>query len=384
MFMKEGDLIEKREAALYRASAKLIKQRNATKHDSITTYYKGGNLVNVVEGIGNGFSRLYSNARSVDQLTPKIVKKNRKGILEPMNQLRFYPAPEGTPRGIVDEVINTYKKSKFYVMCSGGKDSISVTDFIARKYPKQFQGIIHIDTTVGIKAGRIWLEEYAEKQGWNMEVVVSDDRDVYTNLVKKFGFPSYGVHTIIMRKLKIIPLRDVWHKVKEDNSDICLMGGVRAMESIKRMANYEMPVGADHRMWFANPFFYKTKEWVLRYLFENGLEKSPINDIMGFSGECNCGSFAGKEELSKIYHVDRSLYNYFRGLEDWIANECTDPYVKKHGKYGGNIAFSREQQERMIKELGENTKFMDEVSLLEKMVCGVECGAGTMKGAGFV
>ena len=379
--MKEGDLIEKREAALYRASAKLIKQKNAERHDGGIISYSNGKVVKFEEVEGYGFSRLYNNRRAVDHLIPKIVVKNEYGNLVKREQPKWYPCPNASPVGIVQEVIDIYKKDKFYVMCSGGKDSISVTDFIARKYPKQFQGIIHIDTTVGIKAGRTWLEDYSEKMGWNMEVITSEDSDVYTKIVKKFGFPSYGVHQIIMRRLKIKPLRK-WYKSIRDDS-ICMMGGVRVMESERRMAKYDSPIDRDTMM-LCNPFFYKIKEWVLRYLFENGLKKSPIHDIMGFSGECNCGCFAGQEELSKIYHVDRALYDYFRSLEDWIANECTDPYVKKHGKYGGNVAHSREQQELMIKELEKDSKFMGGVSSLEKMVCGVECGAGTMKGAGFV
>jgi len=56
-----------------------------------------------------------------------------------------------TPKQIMDGVIEKYHYDKFYVLFSGGKDSVCVADYIATNYSKQFAGIVFTNTGLGAK-----------------------------------------------------------------------------------------------------------------------------------------------------------------------------------------------------------------------------------------
>ena len=343
------------QSQLTMASARLIKQKNTN------------------------FSRLYNSTKSCDTLIPRVWRDNKwtRGI-------PFYPAPNESKEGIMKECIEIHGRDKLYVLCSGGKDSISAVHYISTNYPDNFEGVLFIDTTMGVKGGREWLEGYCKDMGWKIEIA-KPKMDVLDFSVKKWGFPSYGIHTYVMRLAKLIPMRD-WlkGKSKSDRDIIGLTGGIRKYESIRRMGNYKTPLSRDGTLFFASPLFTMQTEEVVAYLKLHKLQKSPISDILGYSGECNEGAFAQAGQLEKIAFLDSALYKRIRKLEEWIDTVCTDPYIKKHNRFGGNIRYSQDQHKMAMKSLGVDKKFMTDLKNMEAQLCGTECGAGTMRGAGFV
>ena len=340
-------------------------------------YDKHGNLERMEEFVCHGVSRLYSNEKSLKSL--KGVWKNRETKKVPFS-VDAFPTTISTPEGIVDESLKIHGKEKFWVLCSGGKDSISLVDWISKKFPRQFEGVLHINTTMGIEAGRVWLKQYCKEKGWALKIQ-KPPFDVLEYIIKEkqMGFPNMWLHGFVMRLAKLDPMKAFLAK---HDDGVGLMSGVRAMESIRRMGNYDSPIDRNEGVFFIKPFFYQTTDQVMEYLVHNGLKKSPISEILGYSGECLDGCFAVPDQLATIGLLDYNLYKKIRDLEAWIDKHGTD-YCKISNRYGGKYKYSREEVERAMHKLSLSAEMLEKMEVVARATCGVECGEGTMKGMGF-
>lgn len=331
--------------------------------------------VKYIPQINDKFSRLYQNSKEYDllRIRERYVDDNR---LKPQG-FRSYMYPDESPDEIMKELIEIHGRTKFFVLCSGGKDSISVVNYIATQYPENFGGVMHIKTNIGVKRTTDWVIEYCEEMGWNLEVCEPNPPNVYDELVLKYGFPGAGAHTIVMRKLKYITMRNFAFQNEERKESHALISGIRAFESARRMQNYKGAIQRDGKLWFTAPFFKKTDEWVYEYLLKNGLKRTPIHDILGMSGECECGSFASHGEREKLKLLDPELMAHIEYLEDQVQLHGTD-LAKKHPKWG-NTYNTKEETDRIMADLFDEG-IVDKIKDLEEVVCGVECGMGTMRG----
>ena len=294
-----------------------------------------------------------------------------------------YPVPDKTLKGIVDEAIEIHGKDKFYCLASGGKDSIACTNFMAENYPDYFKGVVHIDTTMGTKYTKQWIKDYCKEMNWDL-TIIKPEYDIYRWCIQRkgIGFPAYKLHSTVMCQAKLIPMRN-YIKGHKHKDTVSFVSGVRMGESDRRMRSYAHPIDRDGRVWFTSTFFYKSDKEVYRYIHENGLRITPMHDVLGHSADCECGTYGSREELEKVGLVDSELYNRIIGWEDWIdSSDCTSEIAKKHNRWGGNTRYSEEQYAFMVKKLRKSRSFMEDLKRLEEMYCGVECGAGTMKGAG--
>ena len=328
-----------------------------------------------IKQLNNNFSRLYTNSKEYDLLRvrEREIETNR---LKPQG-FRSYMCPDESPEEIMKELMNIHGRTQFYVLCSGGKDSISIVNWIATNYPENFKGIMHIKTNIGVKKTTDWLIEYCEKMNWKLQIREPNPPNVYDELVLKYGFPGAGAHTIVMRKLKYITMRNFAFENEERKENHALISGIRAFESSRRMANYKGAIQRDSKLWFAAPFFKKTDEWVYDYLLKNGLKRTPVHDVLGMSGECECGSFAGYGEREKLKLLDPQLMDHIEYLEDQVQLHGTE-LAKKHPTWG-RATNSPEEIEIIMKGLYDDGT-IDKIKDLEEVVCGVECGFGTMKG----
>ncbi|KKK78050.1 hypothetical protein LCGC14_2847460, partial [marine sediment metagenome] len=328
-----------------------------------------------INQLNNTFSRLYTNTKEYD-----LIRSRERNIetkrLRPLS-FRSYNCPIETPEEIMKELVSIHKRTEYYALCSGGKDSISVGHWIMTNFPEQFKGFVHIKTNIGVKKTTDWLIEYCEKMGWVLKIIEPKPPNVYDELVLKYGFPSAGAHTIVMRKLKYSTMRRFAFENPHRKFNHSLISGIRVFESSRRMNNYKGAIQRDGNLWFTAPFFKKSDEWVYKYLLTNGLKRTPVHDILGMSGECECGSFASYGEREKLKLLDPELMHHIEYLEDQIQLHGT-PLAKKYPKWG-NTSHTPEEVDKIMKDL-YSKGIIDKIKDLEEVVCGVECGAGTMRG----
>lgn len=310
------------------------------------------------------FSRLYNSTKAYDNLR---IRKKVDGKLEPIGSPRRYNPPDLSSKGIIDEAWNIHNKGeRYYVACSGGKDSISLAHWVEANYPEKFKGIFFVNTRIGAKKTWRWLNEYRKDMGWDI-TVLSNKTDVYRERALKFGFPSYGNHSIIMRYLKYIPMYDFAIKLANQSKNVLMMYGTRKFESARRMGNVP-PILSHGRMWSCSPFYTKTNDEVYKYLAEHDLKISPTYEMFGKSGDCFCGSYTSREEMDLLKKYEPELAEYFLQLERDIAEYGTDR-AKKYGKWANMLKGTT--SDNVMKESG-----------VDKMICGGDdgCGEGTMHG----
>lgn len=324
----------------------------------------------------NSFCRLYETSKDLENIMPRL-RNIQTGRLKPRG-LIFYGCPIETPEGIISELKKIHLRTQFYVLCSGGKDSICLSHYIKTIYPNNFKGLMHIQTGVGIKQTTSWLIKYCQKMEWPLEIrspKLRSVQDVYRFIVLKYGFPSYGLHKVVMGLLKYHVMRRYTKENKERLDNHALVSGVRAFESVRRFGNYKTPIQRDGSMWFVAPFFKKEDKEIYQYLLENNLKRTPIHDILGMSGECMCGSFARKSEREIIKILDPELDEYFTKLEKEVLINGTER-AKKRPIWGSGIV-SEEEAREIMKEIFRKLQTIED---LEEIICGVECGPGTMRG----
>ena len=146
--------------------------------------------------LSNTFSRLYTTPQEYDAM---LWRTRVDGKLKPVG-VKFYEAQNNTPEEIIREVIQIHKRTKFYVACSGGKDSICLAHYIETNYPDNFKGLIFIDTGVGVKQTQEWLINYCEEKDWKLHIekpilpkkLKNIDTDVFACLCSSRVFQGRG------------------------------------------------------------------------------------------------------------------------------------------------------------------------------------------------
>ena len=303
-----------------------------------------------------------------------FISRNKKIIKS--GSLKFYPSTNDTPESIIEDLETIHNRTKFYALTSGGKDSVSLCHWLAEQ--GKLESVVHIQTNIGIQATTDFVKDLCKDQGWKLHIIEPSPKFTYASHVLQYGFPGPGFHRLIMGKLKYKTMRDFALTI--DRKNHCLISGVRKFESVRRMGNYPHPIQSDGALWFGCPFFYKTSEELYRYIHENGLKITPVSDIMGTSGECMCGSFAGKGEKLKIRELDPKLADYIQWLEDGVEQFGT-VHAKRYPQWGGQAKMSDLENQQQMDYFFKENPDLKIVNEIESLVCGVECGAGTMRGA---
>jgi len=176
-----------------------------------------------------------------------------------------------------------------YALFSGGHDSLVSTHKAMSN--GNAEGVLHIDTGIGVKQTQEYVRKTCERNGWGLEVVSSDHN--YDEIVKENGFPGPGVHVIMYAKLKERALRKVARRHEDKPTFIT---GVRRHESEARFRNIDDPtVEASSWIWKANIHDFHDSD-VENYITSHGLRKSPVKTKYHHSGECLCGAFGNRDE----------------------------------------------------------------------------------------
>lgn len=213
----------------------------------------------------------------------------------------------------LNEAIRTHKPALVVGLMSGGNDSLPAC-YIASLAIK-FDGILHINTGIGIEATRVFVRETCEARNWklweykateNTRADGTPDPMIYEDLCLKHGFPGAFAHRMMYSKLKERQLR----RFKRDNGvhgrgknkqRVMLISGVRLTESIRRMGNVPKQL-VDIRsaeIW-ASPIREWSKKDCRDARIYAGIAENPVAERIHKSGECLCGAFAKKGELAEL------------------------------------------------------------------------------------
>lgn len=223
---------------------------------------------------------------------------------------------------LINRARNKYKSEKEFIGFSGGGDSLLTCLVVKKLFPEI--GIFHADTGIGLKSTKKYINEVCEKMGWDLTVITAEETgSSYEDMVLKYGFPGGGNHSIMYTRLKGKPIAELHrrHKGKRGNK-ITMITGIRAAESRRRKQYYEdKEIEKKRGLIWVNPVYHCSNQMKHDYIKNSGLEMCEANKVIGISGECLCGSFAHKGEISLIRQVEPETADYIEELQKKVMEK---------------------------------------------------------------
>ena len=182
-------------------------------------------------------------------------------------------------------------------MFSGGHDSLVACDIASQH--KDFRGVLHFNTGIGVEETRDFVRDTSRKMGWILHEFKAEDLGFrYDDICLEYGFPGSNErgHLFMYSKLKERSIRAFMGKTK---GRICLVSGARSAESTRRMGN-ACPCKRIYRQVWVNPIHSFSKSDRNDFISKRNLPTNPVVDKLCKSGECLCGAFAQKGELDEL------------------------------------------------------------------------------------
>ncbi|SEP24139.1 3'-phosphoadenosine 5'-phosphosulfate sulfotransferase (PAPS reductase)/FAD synthetase [Halorientalis persicus] len=222
-----------------------------------------------------------------------------------------------SPKSVFEKA-SSQSYDQVFALVSGGSDSTTAAHVARASEQLDIDGVIYIDTGVGIPQSRQWVQNWANEIGLPCHVVSSQyrlEKEEYHNLVYNYGMPGPGVHTQMYRNLKQKPLQRFLSDVVD--GDPLLISGVREHESQRRMENIDgKGIQEDDLGIWASPIVSFTDAEVAEYQEEHEIPTNPVNEKLHVSGDCLCGAFSrSREELREIKLFFPEVFRYFEWLE---------------------------------------------------------------------
>lgn len=210
---------------------------------------------------------------------------------------------------ILNLAIDDYQPTKIFALFSGGHDSLTACATAYSILGDEIDAVVHIDTGIGIPETQQFVIDVCKQNKWplliyraveNTKADGSPDPQIYEDIVVKHGFPGPAAHRLMYSKLKQRQIRRLVRDHKEKRSDkIMLISGVRKAESARRMGTVK-EVTVDGAQVWVSPMLNFTDMDQAELMKYWELPRNPVKDKLCMSGECLCGAFAQKGELSEI------------------------------------------------------------------------------------
>lgn len=265
--------------------------------------------------------------------------------------------PVEQAREIIERALEMYEPKAVVALVSGGKDSISNLH-IAADYATH---IGMANTTIGSEKTRRFVRDLAHD--WEMSLVEAFPPRTYEEIVVKEGFPGPGVHMMMYSQLKERAFREMRRMLVDDNRKILFLSGARKKESkIRSQRDRVQEIKESDDSPWAAPLAHWDTMQVWRYLDRHRLPISPVAEIIGLSGECECGSKARWLEIEDIRKADPELADYIEYLERKVTAAGIPP---PYNKWGWGPYFPKHRQHKVAEEQGEFDP---------TIVCGPGCG----------
>ncbi len=255
-----------------------------------------------------------------------------------------------TPEEIIQDLIENHKKTNFYVLFSGGKDSVCTAHYIATNYPENFKGVVFTNTGISSTMTRKFVIDYCKEMGWKLHMTWA--RKPYYDIVMEHGFPNPGAHKIIMGYLKF---QSWYYFLRDIKKTSCFISGVRKKESwVRNKIRFytKKPIDISAQLTFCKPFLYKNGNQLMEYFIKNGLKKTPAYDYFDKSGECWCGCFYNEWELKMIETHDPILFGQIRWLEQQLQKYGTKE-AKKFPHWGRSVGADYSEMQSTLGDFNE-------------------------------
>jgi 3'-phosphoadenosine 5'-phosphosulfate sulfotransferase (PAPS reductase)/FAD synthetase len=152
---------------------------------------------------------------------------------------------------------------------------------------------------------------------------VKQNPDTYFEIVKQHGFPgkTKTAHNWMYRWLKDHTVNAIISSIRQRkrNRPIVIISGARRHESVRRMGTSKDVTIDGSNIW-VNICNDWTDSEVYAFSRDNNLERlrSPVSRMIGMSGECFCGCYAGKGELAEIKLASPSTYEKLMFIQNWM------------------------------------------------------------------
>lgn len=162
-------------------------------------------------------------------------------------------------------------------------------------------------------------------------------------MVLDHGFPGPAQHPIMYRNLKERGIREICRRKQNNRGDkIMLLTGIREDESFIRSGYKNDVVKTVGRELWVNAIYHFTKSLKQEYIDHYELEVNTVSKLLGISGECLCGAFAGKSELDIVRIIEPETADYIEALQakvwdsghHWLWHEKPHATLinEKHGQ----------------------------------------------------
>lgn len=220
------------------------------------------------------------------------------------------------PQEIVRTAIDAFSPKAIFVGFSGGIDSLVATHWCMNNIPGC--KVFHANTGIGIERTRKFVRDSCNKNGWDLEEIRAkeDCGQDYDTLVLERGFPGPAMHYKMFQRLKERPLMELLKRYKEKRSDnVMVLTGLRKDESQRRAGYKYTTIDFTGNLLWVNPFYYQNAGWFSEYIQKHNIPKNPVSKTLGMSGECLCGAYAHKGELSQIKIVCPKTHDRILALQ---------------------------------------------------------------------
>jgi 3'-phosphoadenosine 5'-phosphosulfate sulfotransferase (PAPS reductase)/FAD synthetase len=262
----------------------------------------------------------------------------------------------------MDDLINNHKKTDFYVLYSGGKDSACVAHYIAENYPEHFKGVVFTNTGIASPITRKFVLDYCKEMNWKLYFTWA--RKSYRDIVMQHGFPNPGSHRVVMGYLKF---QSWYYFIRSVKKTSAFISGVRKKESWARnkVRFYtKKPIDINATMTFAKPFLYKNGTQLMEYFIKNGLKKTPAYEYFDKSGECWCGCFYNEWELKMLEKYDPFVFNTIKSLEKEVQLNGTKE-AKKFPHWGRSVGANYSELQTTLEKFDVNEDYCGESCTVE-------------------
>jgi 3'-phosphoadenosine 5'-phosphosulfate sulfotransferase (PAPS reductase)/FAD synthetase len=209
------------------------------------------------------------------------------------------------------------EKSIEHVLCSfsGGKDSLVATHLTHKLLSNHGVPIevLFVDTTVGLPDVKEYVKKVASSCGWKLKIL-TPEKD-FLEIASRWGMPT-PKRRWCCRLLKLEPL--LKYAVELGKQRILFTTGLRRDESHRRSKMkgffYRRYNGVE--IFYVDPIINWSDGDVEKYIKENNLPLNPLYKLIGFSGECFCGTFSRFEHLIEVARHFPEFIEKFKNLEE--------------------------------------------------------------------
>lgn len=182
-------------------------------------------------------------------------------------------------------------KPDWFYLLSGGKDSVAaaltVNNALQQNYKKK-PVAVYLDTTVGIPANRMYVEELCDRMGWQLWTLRTHQH--YEGRIEENGCPGPADHG---RTYNVLKGRQL-DKLATVAHNPVYVTGINKHESPARAeadkADYTQ------RRWHVKPVLEWSTERIDRYVERHAPVHNPLWGTNYFQ-DCACGAMATPEEL---------------------------------------------------------------------------------------